>query len=46
MTNNINIEGHLRIAEFYRSRVAAILELYSKVIVKSHQRLFQHSLHI
>ena len=32
--------------EIYRSRVAAILELYSKLIVKSHQRLFECALYI
>ena len=37
MSDNKNIMGNLTISEFYRCRVAAILELYSKLIVKSHQ---------
>ena len=46
MANYINIKANLRITGFYRRLVAAIFELYSKLIVKSHQRLFQRALYI
>ena len=34
MANYINIKANLRITGFYRNLVAAIFELYSKLIVK------------